>query len=301
MTTRAVDLFAGWGGFTEGATQAGVNVVWAANHWPLAVEAHAVNHPRTVHSCQDLRQADWSRLPAYDLLLAAPACQGHSEASQPKRRAYHDEMRATAWAVIDCADVTEPRAIVIENVPAFLRWRLYPAFKEALTRLNFTVTENIVRASYLGVPQRRDRLILTCTRGRAVKLDVPIVPEPAFEPCIEWDAPGMRSVDVMRGEDARTRLAVARSRFERCLVQHVTGHGGISLDEPIRTITAKDQWIVVDGDQYRPLTMREYARGMGFADTYTWPAGLARWQIVRGFGNAVPPAMARAAIEQVLS
>ena len=51
--TRAVDLFAGWGGFTEGAERVpGVDVLWAANHWPLAVEAHALNHPGTAHSCQ---------------------------------------------------------------------------------------------------------------------------------------------------------------------------------------------------------------------------------------------------------
>jgi hypothetical protein len=120
---KAIDLFAGWGGFTLGAEQAGVRVVWAANHWPLAVEAHARNHPHTEHACQDLRQADWTRLPAYDLLLASPACQGHSQASQPKRRAYHDAMRATAWAVVDCADVTEPRAIVVENIAKFERER----------------------------------------------------------------------------------------------------------------------------------------------------------------------------------
>lgn len=44
---KAIDLFAGWGGFTLGAEQAGATVVWAGNHWPLAVEAHAQNHPRT--------------------------------------------------------------------------------------------------------------------------------------------------------------------------------------------------------------------------------------------------------------
>jgi DNA (cytosine-5)-methyltransferase 1 len=32
-----VDLFAGWGGFTEGATKSEVRVLYAANHWPLAV------------------------------------------------------------------------------------------------------------------------------------------------------------------------------------------------------------------------------------------------------------------------
>lgn len=43
----AVDLFAGAGGSSEGARQAGATVVWAANHWPLAVEVHARNHPDT--------------------------------------------------------------------------------------------------------------------------------------------------------------------------------------------------------------------------------------------------------------
>jgi len=30
----AVDLFAGAGGFSTGATMAGCTVAWAANHWP---------------------------------------------------------------------------------------------------------------------------------------------------------------------------------------------------------------------------------------------------------------------------
>jgi len=77
---RAIDLFAGAGGFSTGATQAGANVVWAANHWQVAVDTHAANHASTQHACQDLHQADWSRVPDHDLLLASPACQGHSKA-----------------------------------------------------------------------------------------------------------------------------------------------------------------------------------------------------------------------------
>lgn len=68
----AVDLFAGMGGWTTGARAAGVNVVWAANHWPTAVHWHAANHPETVHVCQDLQQANWSKVPWHNLLLASP-------------------------------------------------------------------------------------------------------------------------------------------------------------------------------------------------------------------------------------
>ena len=78
---RVVDLFAGLGGATAGAEQAGARVVWAANHNPLAVKYHAANHPLAVHVCQDLKQADWSEVPEHDLLWASPSCQGHSSAA----------------------------------------------------------------------------------------------------------------------------------------------------------------------------------------------------------------------------
>ena len=37
---RIVDLFAGAGGTSEGAKRAGMQVVWAGNHWPAAVKVH---------------------------------------------------------------------------------------------------------------------------------------------------------------------------------------------------------------------------------------------------------------------
>lgn len=83
---KAIDLFAGAGGFSTGAVMAGCSVVWAANHWPAAVAVHADNHPDTVHTCQDLQQADWTRVPAHDLLMASPACRGHSRAKARNAR-----------------------------------------------------------------------------------------------------------------------------------------------------------------------------------------------------------------------
>lgn len=59
--TKAIDFFAGLGGWSTGARAAGVDVLWAANHWPIGVEWHSANHPDTLHVCQDLHQARlWS-------------------------------------------------------------------------------------------------------------------------------------------------------------------------------------------------------------------------------------------------
>ena len=297
---KAVDLFAGWGGMTEGAEAAGVPVLWAANHWPLAVEAHARNHPRTTHVCQDLRQANFTQLPSYDLLLASPACQGHSQASQPNRRPKHDADRATAWAVIDCAEATLPRAIIVENVPDFRRaWALYPVWREALTTLGYHVQEIDAFATDFGVPQRRHRLIIVATRKR-VTLELPSLPsEPAFEPCLELDATTWRPTKLA-APNARERFARGRANWgRRFLSQHVTNHPGVPLDQPIRTITTKDQWVIVDGDMYRPLTIREHARGMSFRDTYSWPDGTTRADCIKGLGNAVPPKVAEGIVRAV--
>jgi DNA (cytosine-5)-methyltransferase 1 len=298
---KAIDLFAGWGGFTCGAELAGVDVVWAANHWPLAVRVHALNHPRTAHACQDLHQADWSALPRFDLLLASPACQGHSTASQPRRRGYHDSMRSTAFAVTACADVTRPKAIIVENVPSFQRWALYTNWLDGLRVLGYHVTERVMTATDSGVPQLRKRLVVTATlKPRPLRLERASSQRPAFGPCIDLKANGWRDVSKAPA-DTRARLETGLRRHgPRLLVQQTTGHRGLPLSEPIRTITTQDHWLYVDGDRYRSLTMREYARGQGFPESYTWPDGLSRTDVLTGIGNAIPPPMARDAIRAVM-
>jgi DNA (cytosine-5)-methyltransferase 1 len=294
---KAVDLFAGWGGFTLGAERAGLEVVWASNHWELAVRAHRLNHPATTHTCQDLRQADWTTLPSYDILLASPACQGHSQASQPKRRLYHDADRATAWAVVDCVDVTEPNLIVVENVLDFRRWRLYATWRQALEKLGYHLQEVVVTASEHGVPQRRTRLFVLASRKRQPRVELARYTETPFGPCIEWNEGRWRPIRDASA-NARKRMLHARQRCgSQFLTQHVSNHPGVPLTEPCRTITTKDQWAVVNGHFYRPFTIREYARAMGFPDHYEWPLDASRKDVIKGLGNAVPPPVAQQLLE----
>ena len=152
---KAIDLFAGLGGFSAGAELAGCSVVWAANHWRAAVDAHSANHPATEHACQDLQQADWTRVPAHDLLLASPACQGHSRA-RGKDRPHHDVTRSTAWAVVSALECHRPLFAIVENVVEFAtKWVLFPAWCSALQALGYSVAPHIVDAADHGVPQHR--------------------------------------------------------------------------------------------------------------------------------------------------
>jgi DNA (cytosine-5)-methyltransferase 1 len=291
MTMQCADLFAGWGGFSLGAEMAGAEVVWAANHWKMAVDAHAANVPGAKHLCQDLNQANFYDVPDIDILLAAPACQGHSSASQPKRRRFHDALRSTAWAVVSCADAKEPDVIVVENVLPFKSWRLYPAWRSALEALGYSLEEHVLTASHHGVAQRRRRLFVVASRSRhPLDLTFTKQAEPAIGPLLELDGPQRWKPWRGASDSVRRRIRRGRSNHgSRFLTQHVTGHPG----EPIRTVTTQDQWAVVDGDRYRPLTVRETARAMGFPDDYTFPSVATRGQLMRGLGNAVCPPVAR--------
>lgn len=302
----AVDLFAGLGGWTVGAQAAGWRVAWAANHWPTAVEYHARNHPQVQHVCQDLRQADWSRLPPHDVLIAAPACQGHSRAGRPGRahgrgRAVrHDEDRASAWAVIDALDACGSPFALVENVPEFRRWRLYGAWRGCLERLGYAVEEHVINAADLGAPQDRARLFVVARRGRRpLRLTLPRrTPAPISSVLRLADGPWAPIVRPGRGAGVLRRVARARSRGlgGAFLVQHVTGHPGRSLARPIGTLTTKDQWAIVRGHLMRPLLVEELLAAMTFPSGHVLPrkedGSWHRTACHRLLGNAVAPLVA---------
>ena len=291
-----IDLFAGAGGFSTGATMSGCSVVWAANHWPLAVKYHAANHPDTAHACQDLQQADFRNAPAHDLLLASPACQGHSPA-RGKERPHHDAQRATAWAVVTCAEVHRPAAAIIENVPDFTRWALYPAWCAALHALGYALAPMVLDAADAGVPQHRRRLFVVATRSKhPVELKLPQREHVAAARVIDFSAGSWSAVNKPgRSVNTLARVAAGRRQFGARFVAPYYGSGsgetGRSLERPIGTLTTRARWALIDGDRMRMVRAVEGLALMGFPAGYHLPANEAQaWHLI---GNAVAPGQAR--------
>jgi len=289
---KCVDLFAGAGGFSTGARMAGAEVVWAANHWPAAVEAHRLNHPETLHACQDLHQCDWTQVPRHDVLLASPACQGHSKA-RGKDRPHHDAARSTAWAVVSCAEVHRPEFVVVENVPEFQRWILLPAWESALSALGYTLSFQIIDAADLGVPQHRRRLFIIGTRSSApLRLKLPDRPHVAAKSFVSFESAKSWSKVGDKCDRTRDRVAEGRKQHgDRFLIAYYGNeHGGRSLDRPIGTVTTRDRYAVVSGDRMRMLSVDEYRQAMGFPANYRLPAN--RRVSTHLLGNAVCPPVA---------
>lgn len=297
---RAIDLFSGLGGFTEGAEQAGCSVVWAANHWPEAVQVHANNHPDAIHICQDLQQADWTQVPAHDLLLASPACQGHSRA-RGADKPHHDATRATAWAVVSALECHRPAFGVIENVPEFTRWVLFPAWCSAITALGYAIAPHLVDAADHGVPQHRERVYIVLSKSdHPMELDLPrreYAPAAGF---IDYSAGNWSPIE-RKGRSPKTLERVRNGRREhgdRFLTAYYGNErGGRCLSRPIGTITTRDRWAVIDGDRMRMINVPEARRAMGFRDCYQLPDNnrLAMHML----GNAVCPPVVRDVIEAI--
>jgi DNA (cytosine-5)-methyltransferase 1 len=295
---KAIDLFAGAGGFSTGATMAGVHVVWAANHWPAAVQVHANNHPDTQHVCQDLQQADWGQVPAHDLLMASPACQGHSRA-RGKERAHHDAQRSTAWAVVSAAEFHRPEAVLVENVPEFAKWQLFPAWCSAMGALGYALSPMILDAADHGVAQHRRRLFIVGTRSKhPMELTMPGCEHVGSAQIIDFEA-GRWSAINKAGRSLSTLARITEGRKahgSRFLTAYYGNEqGGRSLSRPVGTITTRDRWAVIDGDRMRMLSVDECRKAMGFPAEYQLPTRAK--DAMHMLGNAVVPVVARDVIE----
>lgn len=299
---RVIDLFAGAGGFSEGARLAGHTVVWAANHWQQAVDIHSLNHPGAEHVCQDLHQADWSQVPQFDLLLASPCCQGHSRARGAENgNPQHDASRSTAWAVVSAAEYHRPVAFVVENVPEFVRWSLYPAWRMAMESLGYCLTPMVLDAADSGVPQNRERLFVVGVRaGRPILLNLPQYDHVPASSFIDFGSGNWSKIDRPgRSGATLARIAAGRARFgERFVAPYYgTGSGqtGRSIHRPIGTITTRDRWAVVDGDRMRMLSKDECRAAMSFREDFILPK--QHRPAVNMLGNAVAPKQAKNVIE----
>ena len=297
---KAIDLFAGAGGFSTGAVMAGCSVVWAANHWPAAVAVHSSNHPDTAHACQDLHQADWTQVPAHDILLASPACQGHSRA-RGKERPHHDAQRSTAWAVVSAAEYHRPAFAVIENVPEYAQWTLFPAWCSAMHALGYALAPHIIDAADHGVPQHRRRLFIVASRSKhPLELRLPKREHVGAASIIDFSTGNWSLIDKPgRSEATLARIAAGRADHGDRFMTAYYGNerGGRSLSRPIGTITTRDRWAVIDGDRMRMLNVAECRSAMGFPDDYQLPE--RQKDAMMMLGNAVVPIVARDIINAI--
>lgn len=209
----SISLFSNCGGGDYGYKLAGFNFVVLAELLPKRLRVAELNHPGAKTVPGDLREtwpkvvqryrSSWGASAPW-LLSACPPCQGMSSANSMRGKGddivagASDPRNLLVLPIFEVAKRLKPRAIVVENVAAFLTRRVpHPETGEALSAASlligmlqdrYVVFPFLCDLAHFGVPQRRHRAFLTFIRRDISGLESLIVqrrapyPRPTHDP-----------------------------------------------------------------------------------------------------------------------
>ena len=190
-----MSTFSGCGGSSLGYRMAGFNVMWANEFVGEARKTYLKNSPNTIVSGDDVRKLDplsvLSELGIgvgeLDLLDGSPPCcsfslAGTRDSGWGKVNDYSETQQRTDdlfFQYIRFVRDIQPRCFVAENVAGLSVGKAKGYFKEiynSLESCGYIVSARVLDAQWLGVPQRRRRLIFV---GMRKDLGVaPVFPSP---------------------------------------------------------------------------------------------------------------------------
>lgn len=264
------------------------------------------------------------------VLVGGPPCQGHSDLNNHTRR--FDDRNGLYTRMARAAQVFKPILVIVENVPMVTRdvERVLDVAREGLKSAQYQVADRIVDLTRLGVPQRRRRHVLVATRRPAP--DPAAVLKSLGTRCERHPARSVRwaiaDLVAMRGDgmfDSASAPSLDNVRRIRWLFDHdeydlpnrlrprchrsdhsyVSMYGRLAWNEPAQTVTtgfgSMGQGRYVHPARQRTLTPHEAARLQMLPDFWDFTGVGSRGSLARLIGNTVPPPLATAICEAILS
>jgi DNA (cytosine-5)-methyltransferase 1 len=163
---KVIDLFAGVGGLSLGASRAGFEVVSAVEIDKHAFAAHKINFPNAVHLDKDVKDLSGKELletvglKKSELagLIGGPPCQGFSVMG----RQDIDDPRNSLFSVFfKLVSETLPAFFLVENVPGILAERnklLRDAAFSQIPKIYKLLDPIVIKANEYGAPTTRTRI-----------------------------------------------------------------------------------------------------------------------------------------------
>ena len=308
---RAIDLYAGIGGWSLGLRLAGVEVVASYEWWQPAVDTHNGNHGGDLKPT-DVRQLRLEDLPSdIDLVVGSPPC---TEFSYSNRGGGGDldEGLKDLVRFLDVVEHLKPKFWALENVPrvAQVLERGMADPEHPLYRFrDLGMQIEIIDFSDYGTPQSRRRCIAGNIPFDVIKAYQPRLPRRTLGDVVAAIATNGDVVDPVWGcalptakvteRENESVLNVEELRMNREAKTYHPVYNNMAfpdvMDLPARTVTAtctrvsRESIVIGDNkDGFRRLSIRERACLQGFPITYQFYARSFP-EKAKMVGNAIPP------------
>lgn len=216
MKLKAIDLFAGAGGLTLAAHQAGVEVLAAIEFDDAAANTYRKNFIEQKKHNIDLREGTKNgdinnvdpielreslglAVGDLDLILGGPPCQGFSS-HRFKNSGVNDPRNKLLLRYFEFVHEFRPKVFLVENVAGLL-WKRHESFLLKFIKLsNHEGYEirycDILNARDYGVPQSRKRVFILGVRKDADLKELQFPPLPTHFPNTSGKSPTWRSASV---------------------------------------------------------------------------------------------------------
>lgn len=320
----AIDLFCGCGGLSLGLRRAGFKILAAIDNDDLSVATYRRNHKRTLVIENDIRSIDADTLRKQvglqpgelDLLAGCPPCQGFSTLRTLNGgRHIHEPMNDLVFEFLRFIYAFQPKALMMENVPALLGNKRMTQIQDELDGLGYKYDARILNAAEFGVPQRRQRMILLGLHEGF----------PLFAPALRRHrtvAQAIRELPQRVASDPAHNYVVRRTTRVMSMIRRIPKNGGSRTDLPkkyqlkchrdfngFKDIYGRMAWstpapTITGGcinpsrgrflhpEENRAITLREAAILQSFPCSYDFDLSKGLYSAAQMVGNAFPPKFA---------
>lgn len=310
---RAIDLYAGIGGWGLGLKLAGIDLVASYERWKPAIATHNGNLGGDIEPV-DIRKLELADLPIdIDLVVGSPPCTEFSYANRGGKGDVAEGLKDLV-KFFEVVEHLKPRFWAMENVPRVAEV-LRQGFEDsdnALYRFRKLSPQiEVVDFSDYGTPQARRRCIATNiplkqiaryreklqSRTLGDVVNAVAATDEAIDPV--WGVVLNRDKLTEAEAEAALNREELRMNREAKIFHPVYNNMDFPdpLDKPARTVTAtctrvsRESIVIADphaAESFRRLTIRERASLQGFPFTYQFFARSFA-EKAKMIGNAIPP------------
>lgn len=333
---KAIDIFSGCGGTTQGLRDAGFSVVGGIECDPLAVLTFRGNHKRIRVWDQDIRKLDPAGILEdlklekgdLDLMAGCPPCQAFSALRRlnGRRRVRDKDSKDLVFDYLRFVEALFPKVVLVENVPRLIEDYRFGEVRSRLRRLGYEGEPCVFDAADFGVPQRRRRMVFIASRIGRIEYAKPIgkdkrktvretieslpISGESGDPLHDFPearSPKVAALIAMIPKDGGSRTQLG-SRHQLECHRRCDGfkdvYGRMAWDDVAPTITggcvnpSKGRFLHPRDD--RSITLREAALLQSFPSNYHFSLERGKFAAALMIGNAFPPAFVKAHAKQVL-